>query len=128
MAILKIGWEHAKEAVLVSALAGCIFIWIAESFSLQFLLPLRLIVGAYLAVFPAGFLLLSLIFPSRDEMSGLEWLAYSIGLNIVVISLGIFFFDLFLKADNSIWNFLRVIFGSSIIFYLLAKLKQLVLR
>ena len=116
-------WRR-NELVLASVFACCLFVWGVDSFGLSFLWIARAVAGLYLAVFPSGFLLVRFVLKARGEMTLLELVGYSAALNIVLISLFSFLFNILFGANNTIWNFLRVVLGSSIVFFLLSKYRR----
>jgi uncharacterized membrane protein len=91
---------------------------------LAFLFPLRVVAGLFLAIFPIGFLFLSIFFQEEQAMSKPEWLVYSIALSIVFFSFGIVAVSFLFGEKNTIWLALRIVLLFTVLFFLIARTRQ----
>ena len=49
--------------------------------------PVRVVLGLLLVLFLPGYSLIAALFPGRDDLDGIEWIALSFGLSIAVVPL-----------------------------------------
>ena len=76
--------EIDNRKILTAIVAIMLLLFLTVAFTSG---PLRVVLGVLFLLFFSGYTLISALFPRRNDLSGIERLALSFGLNIAVVPL-----------------------------------------
>ena len=106
-----------EKHIIIGAVISFLFLLVMETAQITALSQVRILIGLYLLLIPAGFLFISALLP-RKEIGKLERLLLSISLSIPLNTSAILGLYLFFKVQLNFFNNLIIIFALCILFYL----------